>query len=76
MGSVGAQSLSDLYRDAESGSSLGSGWARTFTEWSLCYLHCVLRVTVLLEDETSSESEVQSAVEQVIIEDVSVRVQH
>lgn len=36
----------------------------------LCYLGYVLRVIVLLEDEPSSQSEVQSAVQQFIIKDV------
>ena len=38
----------------------------------LCYLGCVLRVVVLLEDEPLPQSEVQSALEQVFIKDVSV----
>ena len=38
----------------------------------LCFLGCVLRVVVLLEDEPSPQSEVQSALEQVFIKDVSV----
>ena len=38
----------------------------------LCCLGCVLRVVVLLEDDPSPESEVLSALEQVLIKDLSV----
>ncbi len=38
----------------------------------LCYLGYVLRVIVLLDDKPSPQSEVQSALEQVFIKDVSV----
>jgi len=38
----------------------------------LCYLGCVLWVVVLLEDEPSHRFEIQSALKQVIIKDVSV----
>ncbi len=43
----GVQPFSDLSRDVQSGSSLGSGWA-TQGHPLLCYLGCVLRVIVLL----------------------------
>lgn len=38
----------------------------------LCYLNCVLSITVLLEDEHLLQSEIHSALEQVIIKDVYV----
>ena len=63
-GSVGAQPFSDLSRDAKSVSSPA--------EAIPCYLGCVFRVVVLLEDELSPQSEVQSTLEQVFIKDVSV----
>ena len=55
-------------------SGLWLGHSRTFTvpKPLLCYLGCVLRVVVLLEDEPLPQSEVQSALEQVFIKDVSV----
>lgn len=40
----------------------------------LCYLGCVLRVIVRLGENPLFQSEVRSALEQVIIEDVSVHV--
>lgn len=69
MGSVCAQSSSDLYGDAESGSSLGSGWARTFTVVPLVFALCAQGLFCW-----KMKLKVQSAMEQVIIEDVSVRV--
>ena len=51
---------------------MGSGWATPFNihrvvpKPLLCYLSCVLGVVVLLEDESSLQSEVQSALEQIL----------
>ena len=68
---VGGQPFSGLSRDAQLGLGQGSGWASQ--EWSLlCYFSCVLRVIVLLEGEPSAQSEVQSTLEEVFFQDISV----
>ena len=53
------------------GSSLGSGWA-TQGHLELRCLGCVFRVVVRLEGESSPQSEVLSALDQVFIKDLSV----
>ena len=77
MVNVGGQTFSGLSRDAQLGLGQGSGWASQ--EWSqscsealLCYFSCVLRVIVLLEGEPSAQSEVQSTLEEVFFQDISV----
>ena len=74
MWSVTAQLFSGLSRDVGSGSSPGSGWAtQGHSVKPLLYcLGCVLRVVVLLEGEPSLQSEILSALEQVLIKDLSV----
>ena len=74
-----SQLFSGLSRDVRSDSSLGSGWARSLKDIQrlvlkplLRCLGCVLRVVVLLEGESSRQSEVLSALEQVFIKDFSV----
>lgn len=44
MGNSSAQPFSDLSRDVQSGSSLGSGSDRTFTEWSWSHSFIILAV--------------------------------
>jgi hypothetical protein len=63
--------FSGLSRDVRSGSSPGSGWcqSRLVPKPLLSCLGCVLRVIVLLECEPSPQSEVLSAMEQVVIKD-------
>ena len=77
MGSVAAQLFSGLSRDVRSGSSSALAWPlkdiqRLVPKLLLRCLGCVLRVVVLLESESSPQSEVLSALEQVLIMDLSV----
>ncbi|KAL1006679.1 hypothetical protein UPYG_G00075300 [Umbra pygmaea] len=77
MGSVDAEPFSDLSRDVQSDSGLGSDWATQGHSQScsvatpLFFWLCA-RTVVLLEDEPSPQSEVQNALEQVFSKDVSV----
>ena len=82
LGGVGALDMKQKYKQVDKAlrcslgfkSGLWLGHSRTFRVVPrplLCYLGCVLRVVVLLDDEPSPQSEVQSALEQVFIKDVS-----
>ena len=77
MGSVAVQLFSGLSRDVQSGSSPSSGWAtqgysETCPEATTACLGCVLMVIVLLEGKPSSQSEVLTALEQVLIKELPV----
>ena len=72
MGSVTAQLFSGHYRDAQSGSSPGSGWATQGHSETCTEATPALKVIVLLEGEPSPQSEVLSTLEQVFIKDLSV----
>ena len=75
MGSVAAQLFSGLSRDEVQVQDLArplKDIQRPVPNQLLRCLGCVLRVVVLLEDESSPQSDVLKALEQVFINDLSL----